>query len=402
MAFNFSWPAHLNAAFFVMRAIFASLGGIAVLVSFILIRRLRRRLYFRRHDALAFKIRQHWQQILTGELSAESWRDDPMQRDIVQSIALLQLDAAGSNDRPGLQNFLRETRLLDACIARARRGRGWQRRQALATLGSMRMPETIPTLAGALDDHDFETRIAAVRGLGHTHLCQAAEPILERLMRSGLKVSPHPVSNALVHCCGEHPEVLLPYLRRAHGENRELLARVAGEIANPQMADEIVVLAGDQLPEVRASAARALVVAPLPLALPTIADLACDTVWFVRLRAITALDEIRHPRAIPILLEALRDPNRLVRLRSAAALTQFVRDRRQILESIVELHDRYALHAMISALELGGDFSDVIEELSDPQRHDDAAARLLEALREGAAGIWSAKASAPGLEKVHS
>jgi HEAT repeat protein len=402
MAFVFDWPAHLNAAFFVMKAIFASLGGIAFLVAFILLRRLRRLLYFRRHDALAFDIRQHWPQILSGGIPAESWRDDPMRRDIVQSIALRQLDAEYPNDRPRLQNFLRESGLLDACIARARRARGWQRRQALVELGSMRMPESIPTLAGALDDRDFETRIAAIRGLGRTHLRQAAEPILERLLSSGLKVSPHPIANALVRCCREHPDALLPYLLQAKGEARELLARVAGEIANPRMADEMVILAGDPLPEVRASAARALAIAPLPLALPAIAGLASDPVWFVRLRAIAALDEIRHPRTIPILLGALRDSNRVVRLRSAAALAQFVRDRRQILERIVDLHDRYALHAMISALELGGNFADVIEELSDPERHDAAARRLLEALREGAAGLWNLTPPDPRLEKVHS
>jgi HEAT repeat protein len=153
-------------------------------------------------------------------------------------------------------------------------------------------------------------------------------------------------------------------------------------------------------PEVRASAARALSAAPLPLAIPALADLARDEVWFVRLRAATALDQIRHPRAIPTLLEAIRDPNRLVRLRAAAALARFELDRIEILKSIVESRDRYALHAMISALELGGGVGKVMEELSDPRRHDQAAARLLQALRDGAAGLWSTRPADPVVETV--
>lgn len=402
MASISDWPGRLNLGFFVFRAILASLGGIAALVLYIVARRVRRRRYFRRHDALAFKVRRDWPNILNGAIPADSWREDPMQRDIVQSVALMQMDIVNSNERRKLQDFLRQNGVLDACIDRARKGRGWQRRQALTTLGSMGLPEAIPTLADGLESRDFETRIAAVRGLAHTQLSRAADPILDRLMSTGLRVSSHPVSNALIQCCREHPEELLPYLREAQGEARELLARVAGEIANPKMADEMVLLAGDPLPEVRASAARALASAPLPLALPAVTGLARDAVWFVRLRAIAALDDLRHPRGIPILLEALRDSNRLVRLRAAVGLAQFVRDRRQILERIVEVHDRYALHAMISALELGGDFADVIEELSDPERHDAAAARLLEALREGAAGLWDARASDPGPAKVPS
>jgi HEAT repeat protein len=143
-----------------------------------------------------------------------------------------------------------------------------------------------------------------------------------------------------------------------------------------------------------------LAVAPLPLAIPVLGDLARDEVWFVRLRATSALNEIRHPRVIPILLEAVRDPNRLVRIRAASALAQFGQDRVEILQNIVDSRDRYALHAMISALELGGGFNHVMKELSDPLLHDETAALLLTALREGAAGLWSTRPADPVVESV--
>ena len=323
-----------------------------------------------------------------------------MKREIVQENILRELDSANPSGQLRLQEFLRTSGLLEACINQARTGRTWARRQALVTLGATMMSEAIPALAEALDDPQLETRLAAVRGLGRTGLSRAAEPILERLMTTGLNIPIHPIANALVRCCAEYPEALMPYLRRAQGEVRETLSRVAAEIASPGMADEMVLLAGDPLPEVRSSAARALAVAPLQLALPALADLARDPVWFVRLRAVASLDAARHPRAIPILMDTLRDSNRLVRMRAAAALSEFIQDRTRILEKVVDSHDRYALHAMISALELAGDFGKVVEDLSNPLQHDAAKERLLGALREGAAGLWSREPAEPVLEKV--
>src|SRR6202035_4383059 len=187
---------------------------------------------------------------------------------------------------------------------------------------------------------------------------------------------------------------------RSQGESRELMARVAAEIATSAMADEMLILAADSRPEIRASAARGLAYAPLIMALPALANLARDEVWFVRLRATTALNEIRHPRTIPILLEAVRDPNRLVRMRAAATLARFEQDRVEILQSIVDSRDRYALHAMISALDLGGGFEQTLKELSDPLLHNETAERLLAAWREGAAGLWTTRPADPVVESV--
>jgi HEAT repeat protein len=162
----------------------------------------------------------------------------------------------------------------------------------------------------------------------------------------------------------------------------------------------MLILAEDSRPEIRACAAKALGVAPLPIAIPALADLVRDEVWFVRLRATTALKEILHPRTIPILLQAIRDSNRLVRVRAASALSSFERDRVDILQSVVDSRDRYALHSIISALELSGGLTKVMEELSDPLLHDETAERLLSAIREGVAGLWSTRPANPVVESV--
>ncbi len=391
---------NFNASFFWTEAILAALGGVAMLVVYLAGRRALQQFRIRRYDELAFKLHNQWREIVRGSVPAETWRKDPMQCEIVQSIVVQEIGAATDKDRIGLQEFLRATGLIDLCIEKVRGGHGWARRRAMLALGAMRVPEAISPLSDALDDWQLDTRMAAVQGLGRTGLAEAAESIIETFMVGGLKVPLDPITNALVRCYVDQPAAVLPYLRRSQGESRELLARVASELATAEMADEMIVLAEDPRPEVRAAAAKALSVAPLPLAIPALGDLARDEVWFVRLRAAIALNEIRHPRTIPILLEAVRDPNRLVRMRAASTLARFEQDRVEILQSIVDSSDRYALHAMISALELGGGFEQTLKELSDPLLHDETAERLLTALREGAAGLWTTRPADPAIESV--
>jgi HEAT repeat protein len=390
----------LDRMFLLTSGVLAALGGVVLLSLFLVAQRGIRHLRSHRYDALAFKLHKHWREIVRGDIPADAWRGSALKREIIQAIVIQEIGAAVDKDRAGLQAFLRSSGLIELCIQKVYAQRGADRRRAMLDLGAMRVPEAVGPLAELLDDWQFDTRLAAVQSLGRTGLVEGAAPIIEMLMVDGLKVPAGPVDNALVRCFLNRPEALLPYLRRSQGESRELLARVAAEIATPAMAEEMIVLAADAQPEVRASAARALGIAPLQMAIPALGDLVRDEVWFVRLRATTATGLLFHPRTIPILLDAVRDSNRMVRIRAAMALAKFEHETVEILHSVVESHDRYALHAMISALELGGGFEKVIAELSDPMLHDEAASRLLSALREGAAGLWSTRPADPVVESV--
>jgi hypothetical protein len=390
----------MNTAFLATVILVAASIGIALLIVFLLARGAWQRFRSWRFDAISLKIHGQWRAIVRGEIPVTEWRKDSLGCGIVQSIVIQEISAATDKDRTGLQTFLRTSGLLERCIERVHRERGWNRRRAMLALGAMRVPEAVAPLAEALDDWQLDTRMTAVQALGRTCLAEAAEPVIEMHMAGGLKVPADLVANTLVRCYLNQPEGLLPYLRRSLGESRELLARVASELATPAMADEIILLAEDPEPEVRACAARALAVAPLPVAIPVLANLARDEVWFVRLRAVSALNQIPHPRVIPILLEAMRDSKRLIRIRAAAALAKFEHETVEILHAIFNSRDRYALHAMISALELGGGFEKVMTQLADPRLHDEAAALLLDALREGSAGLWTMRPVDPVVESV--
>jgi hypothetical protein len=374
--------------------------GIGLLPVIFAVRRAWRYFAEQRYDTVSFKMHGQWRSILRGEIPNAEWQNNSLKCEILESIVIREIGAVTDKDRAGLQTFLRESGLLNRCIMRVLNANGWEKRRAMQDLGSMRLSEGIEPLVEMLDDWQLDTRITAVKALGLLGTPKAAEAIVEMHMVGGLKVPAATVVDTLMHCYKDDPNALLPYLRRSLGHTRELLARVASELTTPQMADEILVLAEDANPEVRACAARALAALPLPLAVPILSALIRDDLWFVRLRATAALNQILHPRAIPILLEAVRDPNRLVRIRAAEALAKFEHETVDILQNIVDSRDQYALHAMISALELGGGFGNIMAQLEDPKHYDETAAGLLDALRKGSAGLWSTKPADPVVEAV--
>lgn len=378
-----------EAATFVARAILFSAIGILALIAFILARRAVRRRYFDRLAEAEFYVRQHWRAILSGEIPAGEWRNIRIQGKAITTLTLDRLDVAGPEESEQLRNFLRRTGLLDHIIIDARRLRGWRREGALVRLGRTRTSEAVPILARALDDPHVNVQIAAVRGLARTGLAVAAEAMLERLLTGELKLMGTSLLNALMICTRANPRIIFPYLFLARGEKREILARVLAEMPPDKTAealgDEVLLLAADSLPEVRACAARALAHADFAFAFATLATLARDEEWFVRLRAVTSLGKFGGTRAVPVLLRAVCDRNRHVRQRAAEALTH-VPDLLGILGEVLTTGDAYALQALIAELDRTGNFDKLLQVLESgtlPIGQSESL-RLLQALESGA------------------
>jgi HEAT repeat protein len=379
----FRWIESLGPTGVVIAAIVATAAGTGLLVVFILARRSVRRYFFLRRDRRVIAIRAQWDAILSGQIPPEQWRHNRLDREIVETILLDQLEVASREEVPRLLQCLRSSGLLDMRIHEARHESRWRRRKALVSLGRMRAPEAIPALAEALDDPSRETRLAAIRGLGRLGIPEAAIPILDRLVTGQLTLPSIPVQNALLHCCRFRPQVLVPYVRRANAEMRALLARALGEVATGDLDEDLLLLACDPQAEVRASAARSLGEARLDVALSALGALAEDEEWFVRLRAVVSLGQLLHLRAVPLLVDALCDPNRFVRLRAAMGLAKLEEHLEEILTLVEQKRDRYAMQAFISELERCGAILRLAEQLTGPGR--ERAERILERiLRTGA------------------
>jgi hypothetical protein len=371
----------LGPAGLVLEAILASLLGILLLVGFIVLRRWYRARYFQKRNQRTVALRAQWDDILSGKIPATDWRFNPLDCDIVESILLDSIEMSSADKLPPLLECLRVSGLLDMRIYEARTARGLKQRTALLALGRTRAMEAIPALAAGLDSHLRETRIAAVRGLGRTARMEAAIPILDRIVTGHFDAPERSLKNSLVNCCRSNPDVLVNYLERTRGPVRELLARVLGELASPQLGEELLVLASDALPEVRASAARALGNTNTSYTLPALDSLATDAEWFVRLRAVVALGQVENTGNIGILVRTLCDANRHVRQRAAWALARMEPQLDQILENVITTKDDYALQAFISELERSGAIEKIVGGFAGSGHHS-AATHLMEVVAE--------------------
>jgi HEAT repeat protein len=365
----------------IVEAILLALAGIIVLISFIVARRWYRGHYFARLSERTFALRSQWNDILTGKIPARGWRLKRLDCEIVEAMLLDGLElAALPEEVPPLLNCLRCSGLLDMRIRQARTESGWKRRAALVALGRTRAPEAVPALAEALTAPEEETRIAAVRGLGYTELPRAAIPILDYLLLGGRPIPEHVIQNALVNCCHNSPGVLFRYLKQATGRPRELLARILGELATPELGEDLILLATDSDPEVRASAARAIGNSQPSFALPVLSVMVADAEWFVRLRAVVALAAVNHSGRVRPLLRALCDSNRFVRQRAAWALAQIGSNLENILSQVVDTQDNYALQAFVSELERSGAIENLVDILEEPSGKNSACNILLQTL----------------------
>lgn len=384
MVFAFSAFWLPTSASFVVKAIIATVVADGMLLGFILSRRSYRKRYFARRDRRVFEVRQQWDAMLSGKIPYDTWRLNDFDRQVVEDVVLDAFEAANAEESARLLRFMRATGLIEKRIFEARKYKGWQRMRALVALGRTRAPEGIPALAEGLRDENLETRNAALRGLARAASPEAAEEILSWISEGGLQAPALLVQNALINCCRESPRMLFPYLQHADREVREMLGRVLGEIPTACMKDELITLASDDLPELRAAAARALPAAEQSHAVEVLTELAQDPVWFVRLRAVVALGKVSNSGAVPPLVRALTDSNRLVRMRAAEGLVERKAEMISTFEQVVTTKDRYGMHAYFAAL----DNADLRKELTAELHRQEAqgnhrATELLGVLSKG-------------------
>jgi len=368
---------------FALHAAVASFLSIAALLLFIAARRFYRGRYFQKLDEQAFSFRHHWNDVITFRVPAKRWRRDKFKRAVVERLALDRVESSGEPDRKILQDFIRRSGLMERRVWESKAGSRHQRRDALLALGRTRMPDFINVLESALEARDSYLQEAATRALGQIGTSAAALAILRVVAAGKLRVSHLTVKDSLVRCSRSDPKLLVRYLDTGK-DTHLLVARVLGEVANSEVAEDLALLARDVEPEIRASAARGLAHAEPLFAVAALSELAMDEVWFVRLRAVVSLASLRHPGSMPALLATICDVNRSVRQRTAAALAQLPSELLPvIIDRVTATHDKYALHALISELERIGACSGLILQLSDKQAlESDQGQNLLKAVEE--------------------
>lgn len=320
----------------------------------------------------------------------------PVLRRLCEDLGLVQLwqrDLAGSHGwelirdsfgRPG--GLLRHISELSFLV----------RAKAAENLRLIRHSASWPLLARALKDPHADVQEVAARALGTVAAAESFPALVDRLhavvLKPGMRLSVATVKAALVSFPLEQAVDLAPSLNYPHPrirflatdiirmmvEQRAGLERdfVLSERVFPREVAEIFLfrLPFDPNPDVRARAAP--VIARLPETprrgasaaqesrpSDTLLRLLDDPQWFVRLHAARALAKLRYAPQAPKIARRLTDPDWRVREAATKALVALGQDGvDQLVEHLVDTHDRYSQEQAVETLEQAGLISPLLAE----------------------------------------
>lgn len=194
----------------------------------------------------------------------------------------------------------------------------------------------IPLLLASLKDEDLEARRKAIITLGQIKSSQAIEPLINLLLDSEEEIR-EAAAQAMVNIDSVHLKDLQRGLTRKEPEIKARLARILGEIGNPQSSEVLIPLLDDEEEEVRIETAYALARTGNSMAEESLLKVLKDEVGHVRSAAANALGELKAKKAIPLLIEALSDPYPDVRKSVALALGKMKSYRGKILPYLLPL-----------------------------------------------------------------
>ncbi len=371
---------------------------------------LGRRYLWRRAYVLKEERRLLWAHAIDKALEEASiparvpvWQGD-WDRDAADEAFLQRWEIATYAERTKLRSLFRVWGLLDARRQAIHQGNKWKRVRSALILARFHFYEVLPELLWLLPAVPKDTQVAIVNALELLGDPIACDPLMDFLSKEGFRRS-RPVLSALIACCRSEPARLVPYLTNEQAQVREVAAEALVFLVTPNELPSLLEAVQDSSPEVRAKVARALVRISAPECFAALKQLVVDPIWFVRLQAVGSLAELKLPEVTEVLFAATRDDDWRVRAAAALALYRHVPDAVQLLQEMQgRVQDRYAIEAVVAALEHDGATWRAIEGLLDPEpaTRDYSRDLLIELLRLGTvASILCALETHPNREARH-
>lgn len=246
-----------------------------------------------------------------------------------------------------------QRRLVDALVTALSDQDADVRKQAAATLATLRDPRAIDGLTVALKDRDPDVREEAVSGLAQMRAPSAAGPLLLALkdesgevrakaayalgelrdprsadaLTSTLEDPDAEVREQAVYALGRlrlsaSLEPLQAALKDPDADVRQHAANALAELEDPRSTDALIGALSDADADVRQQAAFGLAKLRAPSAVTPLIRALADSDAEVRQQAAFALSGLRDPRAVDSLIGALKDRMPEVRQQAAFALSQ--------------------------------------------------------------------------------
>jgi HEAT repeat protein len=192
------------------------------------------------------------------------------------------------------------------------------------------------SLEAALDDPDYQVRLAAARSLAELRAIRSVRLLVDKL---GLAAEHNSrvlyyIFRQLVPALNDQLVALLQ--SECSAVIKELALDALGHSGDGAMVEPISRLLNDSSPEVRAKALRALTDLGYPEAGPRALRALADPAWWVRTQAAICVGRVGFLPALPLLAELLADKQWWVRFRAAEALYALGEKGRALLKAAAE------------------------------------------------------------------
>jgi HEAT repeat protein len=229
----------------------------------------------------------------------------------------------------------------------------WTRAHALRILGELKLPQSVPTLLGALEDRDPDVRNVAARSLGRMRLQATEEALVALLGKHDQAVSAR-IAAICIEMGSRTAPLLIKTLRDGSPKARFWAARILGEIKDPRATRSLADALLDTDADVRSAATWALGHVGDRLTAPLLAPLLHDPMWFVRAHAAESLGKLKDAAYVDALGELLRDRSWWVRKNALDALVALGEPSKDVLLRTLRSDDRFARDSAAEGLSAMG------------------------------------------------
>lgn len=346
--------------------------------SYILFRRWRRGVYFKRLDRAVERMKPLVEKCLENQIDRlpSEWKYPPytIEWEAMEKVLLQSKILATEERQKSIEKLFQELGYAEFYQSLLRKGNRWRRAIAADRLGVMGATQSsIAALIKALKDPSKEVRSVALRSLSSI----ADERSLPLLVKE-LPQMVHPeegvfvstIKNAVIRMGESLLPILLPQMETYETRTLRLVVDSLGEIGSKKATPSLSPLLSHSDPEVRAKTAKALGKINDPSVLPDLLKMDQEPVWYVRLQVCRSLGLLRDSRGIDFLTNRLMDENWQVRAAAAEALfTIGTPALFAIAQRLKEHQDRYSREQIAEELHRSGmveEFVNSLEHLDDP------------------------------------
>lgn len=354
-------------------------GGVLIIALVILL--VVERTYRAARDARLVRHEAHWEQLVGPFLAVgkdpgpKQWPVRPgLDTAALQTVLLKQATYLRGSAGHRCRQAFEETGLVAKNVDLLRHRSGLVRAAAARRLALMRSPVARGPLFLALDDANWDVRMAAARALISLRDMVSLRRLVAQLEQP-TRFNSLRVAEMIVEMGSAAIPVLTEALPATSPAVQRLLVDILGDIGDRAAVPALLLLLSHTDAEVRTGAANALGRIGALAGAPGLARLLTDEAWFVRAAAAKALGRLRAVDSVPELAKCLRDSEWWVRLNSAEAMLAMGEEGAETLCEMVADPDGFARDMAVQTLEAGDVLARCADALASPKPQEAAAAR---------------------------